>query len=61
MKLANGELALRHYSICSNPLRGDIYEIAVLNEPNGTDGSTAVFQQYQLGLVLGCQLPENYF
>ncbi len=61
VKLANGELVLRHYSICSNPLRRDIYELAVLNESNGSGGSTAIFQQYQLGLVIGCQLPENYF
>jgi ferredoxin-NADP reductase/predicted pyridoxine 5'-phosphate oxidase superfamily flavin-nucleotide-binding protein len=61
VKLANGELTLRHYSICSNPQRRDIYEIAVLNESNGTGGSKAIFQQYQLGLVITCQLPENYF
>lgn len=61
VKLANGDLVLRHYSICSNPLRRDIYEIAVLNESNGSGGSTAIFQQYQLGVVLSCQLPENYF
>jgi ferredoxin-NADP reductase/predicted pyridoxine 5'-phosphate oxidase superfamily flavin-nucleotide-binding protein len=61
VKLADGKVALRHYSICSNPQRRDIYEIAVLNEPEGTGGSKAIFQQYQLGLVIGCQLPENYF
>ena len=61
VKLANGQLILRHYSICSNPLRRDIYEIAVLNETNGTGGSKAIFQQYQLGLVIACQLPANYF
>lgn len=61
VKLADGKVALRHYSICSNPQRRDIYEIAVLKEPEGTGGSKAIFQQYQLGLVIGCQLPENYF
>jgi ferredoxin-NADP reductase/predicted pyridoxine 5'-phosphate oxidase superfamily flavin-nucleotide-binding protein len=61
VKLANGHLTLRHYSICSNPLRRDIYEIAVLNESNGVGGSKAIFQQYQLGLVIACQLPDNYF
>jgi len=61
VKLADGKVVLRHYSICSNPQRRDIYEIAVLNEPEGTGGSKAIFQQYQLGLVIGCQLPENYF
>lgn len=59
--LANGKLVLRHYSICSNPQRRDNYEIAVLNEPEGTGGSKAILQQYRLGLTIRCQLPENYF
>lgn len=61
IKLADGVLTLRHYSICSNPLRRDVYEIAVLNEVEGKGGSTAIYQQYQLGTVIACQRPENYF
>lgn len=61
VKLADGKVALRHYSICSYPQRRDIYEIAVLNESEGAGGTKAIFQQYQLGLVIACQLPENYF
>ncbi len=61
VKLANGKLEWRHYSICSNPSRRDIYEIAVLNEIDGKGGSKAIYQQYQLGLVVACRCPENYF
>jgi predicted pyridoxine 5'-phosphate oxidase superfamily flavin-nucleotide-binding protein len=61
IRLANGELVLRHYSICSNPMRRDIYEIAVLNEPDGKGGSKAIYEQYQLGQLLACQPAENYF
>ena len=61
IKLKNGELVQRHYSICSNPLRRDIYEIAVLNELNGKGGSKAIYHKYQLGLIIACQFPENHF
>lgn len=59
--LADGSQSLRHYSICSNPARRDIYEIAVLNKEQGTGGSAAIHQQYQLGSRLNCALPANYF
>ncbi|KGJ87500.1 2Fe-2S iron-sulfur cluster-binding protein [Thalassotalea sp. ND16A] len=61
VQLPTGEQALRHYSICSNPQRRDIYEIAVLNEPDGRGGSHTIHQHFQLGLVLACQQPENHF
>jgi ferredoxin-NADP reductase/predicted pyridoxine 5'-phosphate oxidase superfamily flavin-nucleotide-binding protein len=61
VKFANGQIEQRHYSICSNPSRRDIYEIAVLNEVDGKGGSTAIYQNYQLGLIIECQLPENHF
>ncbi|OUS29053.1 pyridoxamine 5'-phosphate oxidase [Thalassotalea sp. 42_200_T64] len=61
VQLPNGEQVLRHYSICSNPQRRDIYEIAVLNEPVGRGGSYTIHQHIQLGFVLACQRPENHF
>jgi len=61
VKLTDGSLTWRHYSICSNPLRRDVYEIAVLNDTEGKGGSTAIYQQYQLGTVIACHQPENYF
>jgi len=59
--LANGESAVRHYSICSDPARRDAYEIAVLRENTGTGGSSAVHESFALGLRLRCGLPQNQF
>ena len=59
--LDDGSSVLRHYSICSNPARRDIYEIAVLNKEQGLGGSSAIHQQYQLGMRLNCPVPANYF
>jgi len=63
----NGKAELRHYSICSNPARRDIYEIAVLAEEIGesqqkeASGAHFIHQQYQLGRQIHCELPDNYF
>ncbi|MFZ6799060.1 pyridoxamine 5'-phosphate oxidase family protein [Undibacterium sp. Di24W] len=59
--LSNGQSAIRHYSIASNPARRDIYEIAVLREDQGEGGSAFVHQHYQLGSLLHCELPRNDF
>ena len=61
VKLADGQLAWRNYSISSNPERSDCYEIAVKLEEKGRGGSLAVHQDYQMGLLLNCKLPENFF
>lgn len=61
VRLANGEMTERRYSICSNPAREDIYEIAVLKEPKGTGGSQSVHDQFHLGMRLNTEIPENYF
>ncbi|MCB1886007.1 MAG: pyridoxamine 5'-phosphate oxidase family protein [Rhodocyclaceae bacterium] len=52
---------LRAYSICSNPARRDIYEIAVLREADGRGGSRAMHDTVALGSVLHCQPPANHF
>lgn len=57
----NGEKRERHYSICSNPKRRDVYEIAVLKEDAGQGGSLAIHQSLQLGQEVHCPLPENHF
>lgn len=57
----NGKQELRHYSICSNPKRRDIYEVAVLKEPQGQGGSVSIHQNLQLGHNLNCAQPANYF
>ena len=59
--LQDGTTAIRHYSICSNPQRRDIYEIAVLRNDDGTGGSTAVHTGFDIGQRLRCALPQNHF
>jgi predicted pyridoxine 5'-phosphate oxidase superfamily flavin-nucleotide-binding protein len=41
VRLPNGEVVDRHYSIASDPARRDLYEIAVLREEQGSGGSAA--------------------
>lgn len=57
---ANG-IELRHYSICSDPARRDVYEIAVLREDAGRGGSRALHAAFELGLRLRCDGPRNHF
>jgi ferredoxin-NADP reductase/predicted pyridoxine 5'-phosphate oxidase superfamily flavin-nucleotide-binding protein len=59
--LKNGKQVLRHYSICSNPARRDLYEIAVLREEKGRGGSVAVQDQYHLGQHISIAIPRNHF
>jgi len=59
--LEDGKTALRHYSICSNPERRDIYEIAVLRDSSGNGGSLALHRSFDLGMRLNCGLPQNNF
>ena len=61
VKQQTGEMDIRHYSICSNPARQDIYEIAVLREENGQGGSLAIHEHFHLGMLLRCQPPQNFF
>lgn len=59
--MANGETVWRFYSITSDPNQSKYYQIAVLNQPNGRGGSKTLHKQYQVGMVLGCYRPDNYF
>ncbi|WP_210395111.1 2Fe-2S iron-sulfur cluster-binding protein [Motiliproteus sediminis] len=59
--LPNGQEVTRYYSVASNPARRDIYEIAVLMEPDGNGGSIAVHQQFKLGTRLNLDSPHNQF
>ncbi len=59
--LINNQQVMRHYSICSNPKRTDIYEVAVLKEEAGQGGSVAIHQEYRLGQKINCHLPTNHF
>jgi len=59
--LEDGTISTRNYSISSNPARRDIYEIAVLLEPEGHGGSRFIHSNYQLGMTLHCSQPRNDF
>lgn len=59
--LPDGTATTRRYSIASDPRRSDAYEIAVLREDEGNDGSAGVHEQFRLGLVLYCGMPRNDF
>ncbi len=63
--LKNGNAAIRHYSISSNPHRRDIYKIAILltdaADPYSEGGSAYAYQAFHLGLILHCGEPKNNF
>jgi hypothetical protein len=61
VSLQVGTTAIRHYSICSNPERRDIYEIAVLRHDDGNGGSKAVHTSFAIGQRFHCALPQNHF
>ena len=51
----------RPYSICSNPLAREFYEIAVLCEPEGRGGSQFIHEQFAEGQLLGVPAAANHF
>lgn len=59
--MADGSTELRHYSICSNPARREVYEIAVLKDEQGRGASQRLHEVVALGMTLNCATPENYF
>jgi len=61
VRLDDGRLETRSYSIASNPGRRDAYEIAVRLDPEGSGGSSAVHAGYALGMRLNTGMPKNAF
>jgi ferredoxin-NADP reductase/predicted pyridoxine 5'-phosphate oxidase superfamily flavin-nucleotide-binding protein len=61
VRLPTDEIGVRHYSIASNPLRRDKYEIAVQREDGGNGGSQAVHDSYQIGTRVRMDFPGNHF
>ncbi len=61
IRLEDGGIVTRRYSISSDPARRDAHEIAVLREDGGTGGSRAAHELFQIGLRLRCGLPRNNF
>ncbi|MCK6264073.1 ferredoxin reductase [Vibrio sp. ZSDE26] len=61
VKLDSGESIERCYSICSNPARRDVYEIAILREEEGKGGSKAIHETFKIGQLIYCSRPRNLF
>ncbi len=59
--LQNGKQAWRFYSISSDPGQQKHYQIAVLDQPDGRGGSHGLHHHYQVGMLLNCYRPGNYF
>ena len=52
---------LRAYSLCGNPADRDKYEIAVLNEAEGTGGSSLLHRIFDKGRTIFISPPINHF
>jgi hypothetical protein len=61
VRLSDGTLQTRRYSIASDPMQRERYEVAVLREVNGSGGSSAVHADYSVGLRLNVAVPGNDF
>ncbi len=61
VRLADGSVAIRQYSLSSHPQRRDRYEIAVLREDAGRGGSAAIHATWQIGTRLALDHPVNQF
>ncbi|AQS37093.1 flavodoxin reductase family protein [Shewanella psychrophila] len=69
----DGSLVHRSYSICSNPSRRNFYEIAVLARRQSSQvddvllqdlhksASYSIHHNFQIGMVINCDLPSNHF
>ncbi len=56
-----GGTSARSYSLCSNPLQRDYYEIAVLREEKGRGGSAYIHDHFAVGTELQSSIPSNHF
>ncbi len=61
VRLADGSVVRRHYSLVTHPGRHDRYEIAVLREPDGRGGSRSIHERWHLGTRLRVSAPVNHF
>jgi ferredoxin-NADP reductase/predicted pyridoxine 5'-phosphate oxidase superfamily flavin-nucleotide-binding protein len=61
VRLGDGSVATRQYSIATHPDRRDMYEIAVLREDDGRGGSRAIHETWQIGTQLRVSPPINHF
>jgi predicted pyridoxine 5'-phosphate oxidase superfamily flavin-nucleotide-binding protein len=61
VRLPDGAVVTRQYSLVAHPQQRDIFEIAVLREDTGRGGSSAIHDSWQIGTRLALDLPANQF
>ena len=61
VRLPDGSVVTRQYSLATHPHRRDMYEIAVLHEEAGRGGSAAIHASWQIGTRLALDHPANQF
>jgi ferredoxin-NADP reductase/predicted pyridoxine 5'-phosphate oxidase superfamily flavin-nucleotide-binding protein len=61
VRLADGSVVTRQYSLATVPERHDVYEIAVLCERDGRGGSRAIHETWRIGTQLRATPPINHF
>lgn len=61
VRLSDGSVVTRQYSLATHPHRRDMYEIAVLLEQAGRGGSAAIHSSWQIGTRLALDHPVNQF
>lgn len=61
VRLPDGAVVTRQYSLATHPSRSDMYEIAVLHEEAGRGGSAAIHAAWQIGTRLALDRPVNQF
>ena len=61
VRLGDGSVAVRQYSLSTDPGRRDAYEIAVLRVDEGRGGSRAIHETWEVGTRLRVAPPANHF
>ena len=61
VRMPDGSIVTRQYSLTTHPHRRDMYEIAVLREDAGRGGSAAIHASWQIGTRLALDVPANQF
>ncbi|MCC7412059.1 MAG: pyridoxamine 5'-phosphate oxidase family protein [Gammaproteobacteria bacterium] len=61
VRLPEGSVVTRQYSLATHPRRRDVYEIAVLREQAGRGGSAAIHATWRIGTRLALDHPANQF
>ncbi len=56
-----GDVMLRQYSLCGDPLRADVYRIAVLALTDGRGGSARILETAYPGSLIRVRGPRNHF